>query len=154
MESVFPRGKLAKRSHIQLRSNGWHITRGTQPERRVLCLESCCYNKSDPGPKPIASPNLDEHKPLLVCFESLLCDLLLLVYLPLSTKNTPRALLGIDPIIVVSPVPSCIPPSAVIALINRQGCSNSKIVLSILCHVSMISPMTSCIHSVLSSERI
>jgi hypothetical protein len=49
-------------------------------------LESPCYNKSHPVPKLSASPSLDEHKPLHVCFKSLLFDLLLLAYLPLSTK--------------------------------------------------------------------
>jgi hypothetical protein len=72
MESVFPPGKITKRSHLHLHPNGWHITRGTQPDRRVLCLESYCYNKSDSGPKSTASLRLDEHKHFLVCFKSLL----------------------------------------------------------------------------------
>jgi hypothetical protein len=38
MESAFPHGRLAKRSHLHLLLNGWRITRGTQPERRVSCL--------------------------------------------------------------------------------------------------------------------
>jgi hypothetical protein len=58
------------------------------------------------------------------------------------------------PIIVVSPVPSWIPLGALIALVNHQGHSNTKIVLSILRHVSMISHVTSCIHPVLSSKRM
>jgi hypothetical protein len=69
--------------------NGLCITRGMQSEREVSHLESRCYNKSDPGPKPIASPNLDECKPLLVSFEPLLYDLLLFAHLLLSTKYTP-----------------------------------------------------------------
>jgi hypothetical protein len=72
MESVFPRGRLAKRSHLQLLLNGWRITRGTQPEKRVLCLESYCYDKSNSGPKSTASLRLDEHKHFLVDFKSLL----------------------------------------------------------------------------------
>jgi hypothetical protein len=149
MESAFPRGKLAKRSHLQLLLNGWRITRGTQPKRRVLCLESYCYNMSDPDPKPIASPNLDELKPLLVHFESLLYDLLFLAYLPLSIMYTPRSFLVIDPCHSGFTSAFMIPPSALIALVNHQGHSNTKIVLSIMCHVSMISPVTSCIHHVL-----
>jgi hypothetical protein len=35
-------------------------------------LESRCYNKSNLGPKAIVSPNLDESKSFLVCFEALL----------------------------------------------------------------------------------
>jgi hypothetical protein len=58
------------------------------------------------------------------------------------------------PVIVVPPLPSCVPPGALIALVNHQGHFNTKIVLSILCHVSMISHATSCIHHVLSSKRI
>jgi cytochrome bd-type quinol oxidase subunit 2 len=62
--------------------------------------------------------------------------------------------LSLISVIVVSPVLSCIPPCALITLVNRQGYSNTKIVLSILCHVSMISLVTLCIHPVLSSKRI
>jgi hypothetical protein len=72
MESGFLRGILAKRSHLQLLLNEWHITQGTQPEIRVLCLESHCYNKSCLGPMLSTSPRLDGHKPFLVCFKSLL----------------------------------------------------------------------------------
>jgi hypothetical protein len=67
MESAFPRWKLAKRSHLHLLPNGWRISRGTQPERRMLCLESYCYNKSDSGPKSTASLRLDSRKSFLVC---------------------------------------------------------------------------------------
>jgi hypothetical protein len=52
----------------------------------VLRLESLCYNKSHHVPKLSTSSSLDERKPPLVCFKSLLYDLLLLVYLPLATK--------------------------------------------------------------------
>jgi hypothetical protein len=58
MESAFPRDKLAKRSHLQFLLNGRCITRGTQPKRTVLRLESRCYNKSHPGPKLSASLGL------------------------------------------------------------------------------------------------
>jgi hypothetical protein len=72
MESAFPREKLVKRSHLQLLLNGWHITRGMQPKRIVLCLESYGYNKSNSDPKFTASLILDEHKHFLVCSKSLL----------------------------------------------------------------------------------
>jgi hypothetical protein len=39
---------------------------------RMSHLESCCYNESDPSPKALTSPNLDERKSFLVCFEALL----------------------------------------------------------------------------------
>jgi hypothetical protein len=59
--------ELLNRPMYTIRWNGWHITRGTQPERRLSHLESHCYNKLDPGPKTPASPNLDERKSFLVC---------------------------------------------------------------------------------------
>jgi hypothetical protein len=72
MESAFPRGKLAKRSHLHLLLSGWRITWGTQPERRVVCLESYCYNKLDSGHKSTSSLELDEHMHFLICLTSLL----------------------------------------------------------------------------------
>jgi hypothetical protein len=66
MESAFPRVKLAKRSHLQLIPNGWRITQGTELKRRILCSESCCYNKSHADPKLTASLRLDEHRPFFV----------------------------------------------------------------------------------------
>jgi hypothetical protein len=59
--------RISKRPMYTICWNGWHITRGTQPERRLSHLESHCYNKLDPGPKTPASLNLDEHKSFLVC---------------------------------------------------------------------------------------
>jgi hypothetical protein len=44
-----------KRHMCNICRNGWPITRGTQPERRVLPLESRSYNKSHPSPKLTAS---------------------------------------------------------------------------------------------------
>jgi hypothetical protein len=72
MEGAFPHGKLAKRSHLQLLLNRWCITRGMQPKRRMLCLESCCYNKSHPSPKLTASIRLHEYKSSLHYFKSLI----------------------------------------------------------------------------------
>jgi hypothetical protein len=51
--------------------NGWRVTRDTQPERKMVCLESGCYNPSHLSPKLIASLRLDECKPFLVCFQVL-----------------------------------------------------------------------------------
>jgi hypothetical protein len=53
--------ELAKRLLCDIRRNGWRITRGTQPERKILCLESHCY-KLCPGPTLSTSLRLDEHK--------------------------------------------------------------------------------------------
>jgi hypothetical protein len=63
---------ISKRPLCIIHQNGWSITRDMQPKRRMLHLESHCYNKSDPGPKAIIFPNLDERKSFLICFETLL----------------------------------------------------------------------------------
>jgi hypothetical protein len=62
--------------------NEWRITRGMQPERRVLHLESRCYNESHPGPKLTTSLSR-----FLVCFKSLLD--LVLAFGSLPNKCTP-----------------------------------------------------------------
>jgi hypothetical protein len=49
---------ISKKLVCNIHQNGWHITRGTQSERRVLCLESLYYNKSHPSPKLSASLRL------------------------------------------------------------------------------------------------
>jgi hypothetical protein len=49
---------ISKRPLCIIHRNRWRITQGTQPERRVLCLESHCYNKSHPDPKLTASLRL------------------------------------------------------------------------------------------------
>jgi hypothetical protein len=43
--------RLVKGPMCIIRQNGWRITQDTQLERRVLCLESHCYNKLHPDPK-------------------------------------------------------------------------------------------------------
>jgi hypothetical protein len=55
-----------------IHQNRWRITQGTQPERRISHLESRRYNKSDPGPKALASLKLDERKSFLICLKALL----------------------------------------------------------------------------------
>jgi hypothetical protein len=57
---------ISKRPMCIIRQNGWHITRGMQPKRRVLRLESHCYNKSCPGSTLNTSPRYDDQKPSLV----------------------------------------------------------------------------------------
>jgi hypothetical protein len=47
-----------KRPMCNIRQNRWCITRGTQPERLVLPLESRSYNKAYPRPKVTASRRL------------------------------------------------------------------------------------------------
>jgi hypothetical protein len=51
MESAFPSHNLQKDPLCNIHQNGWCITQDTQPERRVLPLESHSYNKSYPSPK-------------------------------------------------------------------------------------------------------
>jgi hypothetical protein len=60
---------ISKRPLCITRRNGWRITRGTQPKRRMLHLESCCYSKSHSGLKFTSSLKLDDHKSFLVCFK-------------------------------------------------------------------------------------
>jgi hypothetical protein len=50
--------RISKRPLCITRRNGWCITRGTQSERRMLHLESCCYNKPHSGPKLTTSLKL------------------------------------------------------------------------------------------------
>jgi hypothetical protein len=79
-----------------------------QPERRVLRLETCCYNKSHPGPKLATSLRLDEHKSIIVCFQSLPDFPKYCLHI---IHFQPCVLLGSrlssSHIIVVSQVPSC-----------------------------------------------
>jgi hypothetical protein len=46
---------ISKRPICTIRWNGCRITQGTHLKRRVLCLESRCYNKSHSDPKLITS---------------------------------------------------------------------------------------------------
>jgi hypothetical protein len=63
--------KFSKETPCSIHQNRWRITRGTQLEKRVLHLESHCYNKSHPSPKLTTSLSFDECKHLLVCCKSL-----------------------------------------------------------------------------------
>jgi hypothetical protein len=55
-----------KRPMCNIRQNGWRITQGTQPERRMWNLESHSYNKSHPSAKAYCFSKTDEVKPFLV----------------------------------------------------------------------------------------
>jgi hypothetical protein len=55
-----------KRLMCNIRRNGWRITRGTQPERRMSRLESRSYNKSHHSPKAYCFSKIDDPKPFLV----------------------------------------------------------------------------------------
>jgi hypothetical protein len=52
--------------------NGWHITWGTQSERKLLRLESHSYCKSHLSHKAYCFAKIIDKKPFLVCFEALL----------------------------------------------------------------------------------
>jgi hypothetical protein len=82
-----PSSKFVKRLVRNIHRNRWCITQGTQLERKLLRLKSCCYSKSCPDPMLITSPWCDDQKSFLVCFNSL-ADLVL-VYRSLPTKYTP-----------------------------------------------------------------
>jgi hypothetical protein len=49
-----------------IHQNGWHITRVTQPKRRMPHLEPHSYNKSHPSPKAYCFSKSVDKKPLLV----------------------------------------------------------------------------------------
>jgi hypothetical protein len=49
-----------------IHQNGWRITQGTHPERRMLHLESRSYNKSHPSPKASSISKIDDRKPFLI----------------------------------------------------------------------------------------
>jgi hypothetical protein len=51
-----------KRLLCNIRQNGWCITRGMQPERRVLPLKSRNYNKLYPSPKAYCFSETDDQK--------------------------------------------------------------------------------------------
>jgi hypothetical protein len=50
--------RISKRPLCIIRRNGMRITQGTQSKRRVLRLESHCYNKLHPDPKLTTSLRL------------------------------------------------------------------------------------------------
>jgi hypothetical protein len=86
--------RVSKRLMYIIRRNGWRITRGTQPERRMLHLESRCYNKSDPGPKALASQTLMSVS--LSSFVSKPCLTFLSIVYILSTPNQVYSLVCIQ----------------------------------------------------------
>jgi hypothetical protein len=113
--------KISKRPMCNIHRNRWYITRGTQPERRVLRLECLCYNKWHPGPKLSASLRL-RIEASLVCFRTLLD---LPKYCLHIIHFKPCVLLGSHQssshIIVVSQVPSCNPFYGLLVLVHHQS---------------------------------
>jgi hypothetical protein len=56
-----------KRHMCNVHQNGWRITRGTQPERKLLPLESHSYNKSHPSLRAYCFSKIDDQRHILVC---------------------------------------------------------------------------------------
>jgi hypothetical protein len=72
-----------------IHQNGWCITRGMQPERRVLCLESRSHNKSYPSPKAYCFSKIVGQRLFLVVSKTCLTFLGSVAYRSLSPKCTP-----------------------------------------------------------------
>jgi hypothetical protein len=62
--------RICKKTHVQHSSNGWCITWGTQPKRRLLRLESHSYNESHPSPKAYCFFKIVDKKSFLVASNS------------------------------------------------------------------------------------
>jgi hypothetical protein len=58
--------RVAKGPLCNIHQNGWRITRGTQPESRMLHLESRSYHKSYSSPKAYCFLRIVDKKPSLV----------------------------------------------------------------------------------------
>jgi hypothetical protein len=136
--------EFAKRPLCNIYQNGWHITQGTQPERRLLRLESRGYNKSHPCPKLSASMRLlSESIPCLLqtlldfpkhCMHIIHFQLSVLLSLHRSSRH----------IVVVSQVPSCHPFYALLVFVYcRSRMSTPHGVGLPLSHVILISHVTS-----------
>jgi hypothetical protein len=132
--------------------NKWHITWVTQPERRLLRLQSCCYNKSCPDPMLSASPRCDDQKPFLNCFRSLLDSPKQCLHI---IHAQPSVLLGSrlssTYIVVVSQRSIICSSRAHVSLILSKYPTWCRSTSS---HVIMISLMPSCICHVWLSKRI
>jgi hypothetical protein len=50
--------EISKRPLRIIHQNRWHISRGTQPERKMLWQDSSRYNQSHPSPKLMTSLRL------------------------------------------------------------------------------------------------
>jgi hypothetical protein len=142
MESAFPSQDLWKRPLCNICWNGWHITRGTQPKRMLLCLESCSYNKSHPSPKAYCFSKIVDKKPFLVCFKSLLDSLSSTCMSSTPTKYTPWFASNIKPYHAGS---TNIYPIALLELVCRSfQASTLHGVGPLPSHVVMISLVPSC----------
>jgi hypothetical protein len=89
MESAFPSQKFAKWPMCNIRQNGWRMTRGMQPERRVLPLESRSYNRSHPSPKAYCFSKAGDRKPFSSCWLLAWLPLIVLTYHSLPIKCAP-----------------------------------------------------------------
>jgi hypothetical protein len=127
--------------------NGWRITRDMQRERRALPLESRSYNKSHPSPKAYCFSKIDDQKHFLVCIE--FC----LTFLNSTCLSfTPWFAPIIESYHCDFPKPSH-DHYALLALVHRWcWASTLNGVGPPSSHVTMISPMSSCIHPVLLSK--
>jgi hypothetical protein len=140
---------ISKRPLCITRRNGWHITQGTEPERTMLRLESCCYNMSRSGPKITASLKLDEHKSFLVCFKppldfSSYC--LHIIHSQLSVLLGLR--LPMSHIVVGSQVPPYHHCALIVLLYHQILPITHHGFCSLPNHVTLISHTTLCTHPV------
>jgi hypothetical protein len=89
MESAFLLRNCKKGPMCNIHRNGWRITRGTQPERSVLPLESRSYNKSYPSPKAYCFSEIDDRKSFLIVRILAWLSLIELAHRSLPTKCAP-----------------------------------------------------------------
>jgi hypothetical protein len=81
--------EYAQRPRCNIQWNGWRITHCTQPERRVLPLESRSYNKSYPSPKAYCLSEVNNRKPFSSCPILAWLPLIVLAYRSLPPNCTP-----------------------------------------------------------------
>jgi hypothetical protein len=81
--------RSTKRPMCNIRQNGWCITQGTQPERRMTYLESRSYNKSYHSTKAYYFSEIDNRKPFSSHPILAWLPLIVLAYRSLLPKCTP-----------------------------------------------------------------
>jgi hypothetical protein len=139
-----------KRTLCIIHRNGWRITQGTQPESRMLHLESRSYNKSHSNPKTYCFSKIVDKKPFLVCFKSLLDFLSSTCMLSTPAKCIPWFASNIKPYRAGS---TNVYPIALLELeYNWFWASTLHGVGQLLSHVIMISLVPSCIGHVQVSK--
>jgi hypothetical protein len=105
-----------KRPLCNIHQNRWRITRGTQPESRMLHLESHSCNKSHPSPKAYRSSKIVGQKPFLGVSKPCLTFLSSVANRSLSIKCTPWFTSIIERYRVLQPSTIC-PTRARVSLI-------------------------------------